>query len=88
MLLVSYDDELGSQLFKCDPAGTYFGYRGIVSGQKEQEGLNLLEKKLKGSAKVATADETIQVEERDLIPLSPSFASPACHLLSSDDCWR
>jgi len=61
MLLVSYDDELGSQLFKCDPAGTYFGYRGIVSGQKEQEGLNLLEKKLKGSAKVATADETIQL---------------------------
>lgn len=46
--LISVDSEYGPQLFKCDPAGYYTGYKGTASGPKTQEALNFLEKKLKG----------------------------------------
>jgi len=45
--LISLDEELGPQLFKCDPAGYYIGYKGTAAGPKQQEALNQLEKKLK-----------------------------------------
>ncbi|EEQ83945.1 hypothetical protein RJZ56_006635 [Blastomyces dermatitidis] len=45
--LVSVDSELGPQLYKCDPAGYYVGYRATASGPKQQDILNHLEKKLK-----------------------------------------
>ena len=45
--LISLDSECGPQLFKCDPAGYYVGYKGTAAGPKQQEALNQLEKKLK-----------------------------------------
>jgi len=45
--LISLDAEYGSQLFKCDPAGYYVGYKATSSGPKAQEALNFFEKKLK-----------------------------------------
>lgn len=44
------DEEEGPQLFRCDPAGHYLGYRGCAAGAKEQEANNYLEKKFKALA--------------------------------------
>jgi len=60
MIMIGIDDEFGPQLFKCDPAGSYVGYKAVASGLKEQEAHNFLEKKLKNNPKLST-DETIQM---------------------------
>jgi len=45
MTLIAVDSEHGTQLYKCDPAGYYVGYKATASGPKQQEALNFLEKK-------------------------------------------
>ena len=60
MILIGMDVELGPQLYKCDPAGTFIGYKAVSSGQKEQEATNFLEKKVKANPKM-NLEQTIQV---------------------------
>jgi 20S proteasome subunit alpha 1 len=60
MILIGIDDEVGPQLYKCDPAGTFIGYKACASGQKDQEATNFLEKKMKSNPKFNT-EETIQM---------------------------
>lgn len=58
MMLISFDDERGPQLFTCDPAGYYLGHRACAAGVKEQEAMNVLEKKIKKDTSL-DKDETI-----------------------------
>jgi 20S proteasome subunit alpha 1 len=57
---IGIDEEKGPELYKVDPAGTYFPFRGVSSGPKEQEATNFLEKKLKGKPQL-NLDQTIQL---------------------------
>ncbi|KAJ3273618.1 Proteasome subunit alpha type-6 [Terramyces sp. JEL0728] len=60
MILIGYDDEYGPQLFKCDPAGYYMGYKATTAGAKHQEALNHLEKKLKKEPEL-NQEDTIEL---------------------------
>ncbi len=60
------DDELGPQLYKCDPAGSFIGYKAAASGQKDQEGTNFLEKKMKNPGPL-NSDAAIQVTIRIIL---------------------
>jgi len=59
-ILAGIDDEFGPQLYKCDPAGSYVGYKATCAGEKEQEATNFLEKKFKADPQL-TRDEAIQM---------------------------
>ncbi|MCL7030244.1 hypothetical protein MKW94_014624 [Papaver nudicaule] len=58
-MVLGIDEEMGPQLFKCDPAGHFFGHKATSAGLKEQEAINFLEKKMKNDPKF-TYDETVQ----------------------------
>lgn len=47
MILIGYDDELGPQVFKTDPAGYYCGFKATAAGVKQLEANSFLEKKIK-----------------------------------------
>ncbi|KAK9453028.1 nucleophile aminohydrolase [Dipodascopsis uninucleata] len=44
---IGIDEEMGPQLYKCDPAGYYVSYKATSTGPKQQEAMNFLDKKLK-----------------------------------------
>jgi len=46
MLLVGVDEEKGPQIFKIDCAGHYLPFKATASGNKEQEAINFLEKRV------------------------------------------
>lgn len=70
MILIGYDDEWGPQLYKCDPAGYYVGYKATAAGAKQQEALNHLEKKLKKNPTLNMEDT---IEARKNVFLNASF---------------
>merc|ERR1712070_1094259 len=50
------------QMFRCDPAGYYVGYKATSAGQKEQEANNFLEKRYKADLNPSlTYDDTVQL---------------------------
>jgi 20S proteasome subunit alpha 1 len=44
IIVAGIDDERGPSLYKVDPSGYYFGYKGTASGVKEQDSVNFMEK--------------------------------------------
>jgi len=60
MILIGVDEEVGPQLYKVDPAGSYLGYKACSAGAKDQEARNFLEKKFKGDSQFDT-DKTIKM---------------------------
>ena len=65
MILIGMDMEWGPQLFKCDPAGHFIGYKATAAGMKSQEAMNFLEKKVKKNP-TWDLDETIEVCHRSV----------------------
>ena len=41
-VVAGIDIERGPSLYKVDPAGYYYGYKGVSSGVKEQDAINFL----------------------------------------------
>lgn len=64
-IFIAVDDETGPQVFKCDPAGAYGGFRACAAGEKEQEANTALEKKLLVHAAATGAAAALDEEEED-----------------------
>ena len=62
MVLIGWDDELGPQVFKTDPAGYYCGYKATTVGVKQNEANSFLEKKLKKKQDFTYA-QTVEVSK-------------------------
>ena len=84
-MLVGIDDEAGPQLFKCDPAGYFVGYKATSAGAKDQEVTSFLEKKLKTNPSLSYS-ETVQVRGWTAAawgwltrPHHPTFRGADCH---------
>eukprot|EP00331_Platyophrya_macrostoma_P022005 CAMPEP_0176440124 /NCGR_PEP_ID=MMETSP0127-20121128/20375_1 /TAXON_ID=938130 /ORGANISM="Platyophrya macrostoma, Strain WH" /LENGTH=249 /DNA_ID=CAMNT_0017824571 /DNA_START=30 /DNA_END=782 /DNA_ORIENTATION=- len=63
-MLVSIDDERGSQIYKIDPSGHFLGYKACTAGIKEVEASNYLAKQFKKKEDLHTTysdNETIQL---------------------------
>jgi len=54
------DEEKGPQLYQCDPAGYFIGYKATAAGVKADEANNWLEKKFKKKPELDTK-QTIQM---------------------------
>jgi len=64
MIIIGIDAEgekMVPQLYRCDPAGYYVGYKATSAGQKEQEANNFLEKRFKDSSPSLSYDDTVQL---------------------------
>uniref|UniRef100_A0A8C6P1I4 Proteasome subunit alpha type n=1 Tax=Nothobranchius furzeri TaxID=105023 RepID=A0A8C6P1I4_NOTFU len=47
MIVIGVDEEFGPQVYKCDPAGYYCGFKATAAGVKQTEATSFLEKKVK-----------------------------------------
>lgn len=60
MIVVGVDEECGPQVYKCDPAGYYCGFKATAAGVKQTEATSFLEKKVKKKLDW-TFEQTIEV---------------------------
>lgn len=60
MIVIGIDEEFGPQVYKCDPAGYYCGFKATAAGVKQTEATSFLEKKVKKKLDW-TFEQTIEV---------------------------
>lgn len=60
MIVIGVDEEFGPQVYKCDPAGYYCGFKATAAGVKQTEATSFLEKKVKKKLDW-TFEQTIEV---------------------------
>ncbi len=61
MIVIGVDEELGPQVYKCDPAGYYCGFKATAAGVKQTEATSFLEKKAKKKLDW-TFEQTVEVQ--------------------------
>lgn len=71
-----FDEELGPQLFRVDPAGHYLGMKACAAGPKEDQANNYLEKKIKAGQSLSY-DETMELAIVTLQTVVGSDLKPA-----------
>ena len=72
MILISFDDEKGPQVYKTDPAGYYCGYKATSVGVKQTEANNYMEKKIRKKPSwnyIETVEVLSNAENRTLLYL-------------------
>lgn len=78
MIVIGIDEEYGPQVYKCDPAGYYCGFKATAAGVKQTEATSFLEKKVKKKLDW-TFEQTVEVKMRRLqsscCSASPLFCS-------------
>lgn len=62
MILIGIDEEQGPQVYKCDPAGYYCGFKATAAGVKQTESTSFLEKKVKKKFDW-TFEQTVEVRK-------------------------
>ena len=62
MILIGIDEEQGPQVYKCDPAGYYCGFKATAAGVKQTESTSFLEKKVKKKFDW-TFEQTVEVSK-------------------------
>ncbi|KAK8795618.1 hypothetical protein WA158_000275 [Blastocystis sp. Blastoise] len=60
MILAGIDDETGPAVYKIDPAGNCWSFKGTSGGNKAQEATNYLEKQMEGN-KEFSFEETVEL---------------------------
>ena len=60
-IVAGIDAEKGPTLYKIDPAGYYFGYKGVSAGVKEQDAINFLEKEMKKTGWDLSEEDAIKL---------------------------
>lgn len=65
MIVIGIDEEHGAQVYKCDPAGYYCGFKATAAGVKQTEATSFLEKKVKKKLDW-TFEQTIEVQKKSL----------------------
>lgn len=74
MILIGIDEEHGPQVYKCDPAGYYCGFKATAAGVKQTESISFLEKKVKKKFDW-TYEQTVEVGQQKEIKYFTEYAA-------------